>query len=148
MKKTIAIAFTTLSLNIIFGSVGLTEPKSKPPGAIWNTVWQYPDGSIGEVDTVFYAAPRDGKLAEYPDFHNGRLIGRFTQEPRGNQKFEGYWVQDSGSAQTCANTKDGSNHYGKAEFTINPEQTDQFTGKWSYCDEKPAYDWNGTLDSY
>ena len=148
MKKKIVIAFTALSLNLSLGLVGLTEQDSRPPGAIWNTVWKYPDGSTGEVDTIFYAAPRNGNLGVYPDYYNGRLIGKFRQERQGNQKFEGYWVQDSGSLQICETTKDGSNHYGKAQFIINPEQTNQFIGKWGYCEEKPVNDWNGTLERY
>ena len=73
----------------------------------------------------------------------GRVTTRYVQ--KGSRKIlSGYWVQDK-SDQRCDYPRFGSDYWGRLTFDF---QGDQFTGPWSYCDDKPKphYQWNGRLN--
>ena len=73
----------------------------------------------------------------------GRVTTRYVQ--KGSRKIlSGYWVQDK-SDQRCDYPRFGSDYWGRLTFDF---QGDEFTGVWSYCDDKPKphYQWNGKLN--
>jgi len=73
----------------------------------------------------------------------GRVTTRYIQ--KGSRKIlSGYWVQDK-SDQRCDYPRFGSDYWGRLTFDF---QGDEFTGVWSYCDDrpKPHYQWNGKLN--
>ena len=136
-KRFIATAMATLS----FSFLGATLVRSQNDSVTTRTVWTNPDGSKGTVRVTFFRNPIKGRLGIYPDYYNGRLVGRYIDD-----RFEGYWVQDGGSAR-CQGTVDGSPYYGRVEFKDKPGTDDEFIGKWSYCDRVPSYDWVGKVES-
>ncbi len=135
-KQFILTALATLSFSFLGGSTVRSQNESVT--AI--TIWTNPDGSKGTVKVTFFKEPTKGKLGIYPDYYNGRLLGKYS-----DQSFEGYWVQDGGSA-LCQGSVDGSSYYGRVRFEDKPGTDDEFVGKWSFCEGEPQYDWVGKLE--
>ncbi len=55
---------------------------------------------------------------------------------------KGFWVEKD-SDKTCSTSRDGSLHWGRAEFTFDGDYM-SFKGWWSYCDsDKPFRQWTG-----
>lgn len=132
------IATTIATLSLSFLGANIARSQSDSVNAI--TVWTNPDGSKGTVRVTFFREPIDGKLGVYPDYYNGRLVGKYTDDA-----FEGYWVQDRGSIR-CQRNIDGSPYYGRVRFENKPGSDDEFIGKWSYCDRSPSYNWVGKVE--
>ncbi len=134
--KFITTALIGLSLSFLGGSL----VRSQSDSITTRTVWTNPDGSQGSVRVTFFRESVDGKLGVYPDYYNGRLVGKYT-----DNGFEGYWVQDGGSIR-CQKIIDGSPYYGRVRFENKPGTNDEFIGKWSYCDRSVSYDWVGKVE--
>ena len=134
-KKFIAVAALSLSL------FNTTIARSQNDRVNTQTVWTNPDGSKGAVRVTFFAEPINDRLGIYPDYYNGRLVGKYTDDG----KFVGYWVQDGGSPR-CQKTVDASPYYGRVEFKSKPDSEGEFIGKWGFCDRQPSYNWVGKVE--
>ena len=105
----------------------------RPAKGEWQTIWRVGSELIKARLKII-----DDTRVTY-----GYKSGRIFFYSIGKQgKWEGYWVEDTGS-KVCGNVlKDGSRHWGKVIFQFNDNYT-SFKGTWDYCGQGKKTRWNG-----
>lgn len=130
---------------LVSGLRGYGVTPAPTPASTGSVVIQRNSGSdkaVGNVyDTDFNDLTvtrwdRDGFEAAYE-----HARGRMTGQANGSTT-SGYWYQDSSPVE-CSRAREGSKFYGRFSFRFSADRN-SFTGRWSYCDEAPNRDWNGT----
>ena len=98
-------------------------------GSNWQGLWNTSEGKmnlsqIGNNVTGVY------------NQDNGKIQGTVA-----DNVLNGYWIESS-SARKCSTPKLNSFHWGRISWQLSSNQQN-FTGKWSYCDDAPDAGWTG-----
>jgi len=105
----------------------------RPAKGEWQTIWRVRSGTEKARLKII-----DDTRVAY-DYKNGRMFFHSIDK---QGKWDGYWVEDSGSTPCANGLKDGSRHWGKIMFQFNDNYT-SFEGKWDYCGQGKKSYWNG-----
>ena len=105
----------------------------RPAKGEWQTFWRVRYDVIKATLKII-----DDTRVTY-GYTNGRIFF-YSIDKQG--KWEGYWVEDSGSKACINELKDGSRHWGKVIFQFNDSYT-KFKGTWDYCGEGKKTPWEG-----
>lgn len=111
-------------------------------------------GGAPEADTVAADAPAESIQGTWSSSEgditftqNGSKVrGRYNPQDNGEitgilkgSYLDALWIENH-SARRCSTAKHGRYFWGKLQIRF---EGDSFSGKWSYCDEKPSTPWTG-----
>lgn len=123
--RTVATAATAAIASIIPASAQAGD-AGFPISGKWNT-----DFGLAE-----FTESGDKVTGSYL-FENGKIVGN-----RSGNRLTGQWTQ-SKSSRKCDNAVNGSHFHGRLVFDFT---SNEFVGKWGYCDDAPADNWSGKRD--